>query len=281
MSSIFMNDDATTLLSTSSLSSSPQSPTPSSSLLQYTLELEQSKRETLQQFDGLAQRIECDTIRSNYDMNQREVKLNKLQRRLIKFTQELIQHENNVKAQEELIIYAKQAKQKQEEEEEAKKQAEDAASKALALKAERQKQLDIDFTKNKSNTSAQQSSLHIKFDLLPLQKVCSCGHTGWGGVPIFGCLYTSLFARFFRADHNVGRTPTKTSHHKVFVASKDVLNGDWVQICGDGAEIDSNTLPIFQLFDYNTRHVDQYADDQSDRNYGNQPYNYTLQIKWE
>lgn len=294
VSSVLINNES--ILSQPPSSLSPLSHSTSSQstilspeqLLQYTQEFEQSKIETLQQFDGFVQRIEYDTLRCNadlkqrihemnqciHDMNQREVKINKLQRRLIKFSQELIQRENDidnrleerekgllqrendVEAQEELIIFAQETKQVQ------------------------KKQLDIDFTRNKTNTPTQ-SHLAIKFDLLPLNKVFNFGGAGWGSFTIFRLLYNNLFENFFKIDHDAGKTPTKTSHHKIFISSKDVLNGDWFQVCSDGAEIDINTIQVGQFVDFNTRHPAKHAIDQSDYNYGNNSYNYTLRIKWE
>ena len=60
-----------------------------------------------------------------------------------------------------------------------------------------------------------------------------------------------------------------------------MLNGDWVQIRGDGAEIDPTQVKIFDFINVKHKHNTLYADDESDYDEGKQPYNYTIQVKWD
>ena len=92
-------------------------------------------------------------------------------------------------------------------------------------------------------------------------------------------MINSTFPYSLKVDHTAGRLPTSTS--KVYMSSKDVLHGDWVQVGGDGAEIDAKEVKLFDVINVKHKHGDLYADDQSDFKWGNQVYNYTIKIKWE
>ena len=105
-------------------------------------------------------------------------------------------------------------------------------------------------------------------------------HPGWSNKSIDAHLYIYM-PQYFPNDNKAGRLPTRTSGHKVYMSSKDVLNGDWVQIVGDGAEIDAKTTRLFEFLDHTQFHGDLTAIDQSEAEFGPQSFNYTIKTQWE
>ena len=65
------------------------------------------------------------------------------------------------------------------------------------------------------------------------------------------------------------------THPRTITSSKDVLNGDWVQVRGDGADIDAKQVCVLDFINDKHKHRRvSYAADQSDFKWGSQPYNY-------
>lgn len=248
-------------------------------------QLDEDRESMLLEYHGLESELEMKRIEGEAIVEKKRKKLSKIQHQIELQMISLLEREHFLKASEDNLDHVIQQRiTQQEQHQEQLLQQQQQQEQELRLLNKRKSSIEEQLNANYASFPPGKLTYpDVRYRLTTLNKstiYCYYNTSTW-----FALFNDSDdgFPDLFKSDSAAGLLPTEDSR-KIYLSSPHVLDGEWVQIWGEGVDpvIDPKTITIGHFLDNNKPHPNTkgIVDDDSEKG-KTWNYNYTIEIKWE